>query len=237
MTAMRQDAFNLGTWGRIPVSLHWTALLTFAWLYIIFWDVVATLVGAVALFFLFAVHEFGHVFVLRRKRIAVTSIQFSGLHGETAYNEYAAKPGDATAVAWGGVLAQLLVLAIALALTLAVPFASLPLGDVLWPPIATVLIKFNIFLVIIALLPIGPFDGHAAWQVIPRMRARWRRGRKPRDAKQRRPAPAAPAPAPEPESLLSDEQRRELDEEARRHADELLARLARKNNSPTDGKE
>ena len=46
---MRQDAFNLGTWGRIPVSLHWTALLSFAWLYIIFWDVVATLIGAVAL--------------------------------------------------------------------------------------------------------------------------------------------------------------------------------------------
>lgn len=214
---MRQDAFNLGTWNRIPVSLHWTALLSFAWLYIIFWDVLATVIGAVALFALFIVHEAGHVFVLRRKRIGVTSIQLFGLHGETSYNEYAAKPGDAVAVAWGGVIAQVLVLVIALALALTVPFARLPLGEVIWPPLATVFIKFNVFLIILALLPIGPFDGHVAWQVIPRLRQKWRRRAK-------RPPPPPP-PAPEPETLLSDEERRKLDEQAGRAASELITRL------------
>ena len=43
---MRQDYWQLGTWGRIPVAMHWTVLLNFAWLYIIFMDLLATLIGA-----------------------------------------------------------------------------------------------------------------------------------------------------------------------------------------------
>ena len=42
---MRRDSWELGTWGGIPVSMHWTVLLSAAWLYIIFMDVVAMLVG------------------------------------------------------------------------------------------------------------------------------------------------------------------------------------------------
>ena len=224
---MRQDAFNLGTWGRIPVSLHWTALLGFAWLYIIFWDVVATLIGAVALFALFVAHEYGHVFVLRRKRIAVSSIQFFGLHGETAYNEYAAKRGDDVAIAWGGVAAQLVVLGVALAAAYLVPFDRLWAANVWWPPIATILIKFNIFLMIVALLPIGPFDGHAAWKGLSGLR---KKARKPK-------ARPAPPRAPEPETLLSDEERRAYDERAQEEAGKLIARLSGKEAPRTDRRE
>jgi hypothetical protein len=83
--------------------------------------------------------------------------------------------------------------------------------------------KINIFLMIIALLPIGPFDGHTAWQVIPRTRAKLRRRK-----------PAAPKPAPEPEASLSAEERRELDERSKSEADQLIARLSRKSGSPTE---
>jgi Zn-dependent protease len=216
---MRQDSWSLGTWGRIPVSMHWTVLLSFAWLYIIFFDVVAMLFGAVALFALFVAHEYGHVFVLRRRKIAVTGIALFGIHGETSYNEYAAKAGDETAAAWGGVGAQAVVLLLALAAGALIPFGEIPFAATAWGPMYLVLTKINIFLMIIALLPIGPFDGHAAWKVLKR-----RRVAKPAVKK------AAPtvAPTPEPEAPLSAEQAQALDESSEKMAADLIAKLTGK---------
>jgi len=83
---MRRDDWQLGTWGRIPVSMHWTVLLSAAWLYIIFQNVPFTLIGCVAMIVLMLVHEFGHVLALRRRKLGVTGIQLFGVHGETTYN-------------------------------------------------------------------------------------------------------------------------------------------------------
>ena len=223
---MRQDHWSLGTWGRIPVSMHWTVLISFAWLYIIFFDVVAMLFGAIALFVLFVAHEYGHVFVLRRRRIAVTGIALFGIHGETSYNEYAAKGNDATVAAWGGVAAQGVVLLLALAAGAFIPFSQVPFGQTVWGPMYLVLTKINIFLMIIALLPIGPFDGHAAWKVFKR-----RRAAKPVVKKK---ASAAPAPAPEPEAALSEEQMQEMDRSSEKMAAELMAKLTGKSGASAD---
>ncbi len=219
---MRQDHWQLGTWGRIPVSMHWTVLLNFAWLYIIFMDVVSTLIGAAALFLVMMAHEFGHVAMLRRRGLKVAAISLVGLHGETSYNEYNARPGDAIAVAWGGVAAQVAVLVLALAANSFIPFHEIPLSLLVWGPMYFVFTKFNIFLIIIALLPIGPFDGHDAWRVIPRMRK----------ALRRRPAKRAPPPPPEPEPVLAPEEQRALDESSERAAAELISRLSRKSDAP-----
>ena len=227
---MRQDSWQLGNWGHIPVSLHWTALLTFAWLYIIFMNVVDTLIGGVALLVVFAVHESGHVFVLRRRRIGITGITLFGVHGETSYNEYAAKPGDCVAVAWGGVAAQGVLLVAAIAANTFIPFEAVPYAVLVWGPVFFVFTKFNVFLMIVALLPIGPFDGHDAWRAIPRMRNRLRRGK----AVKKRPVPAPePQPAAEREPELTPEEQRALDESSRRAAEELMARLSRKSGEPT----
>ena len=91
-----------------------------------------------------------------------------------------------------------------------------------------VLVKVNVFLMIIALLPIGPFDGHAAWQVIPRTRAKLKR---PPKAK----LVSVPKPAPEPEVTLSPEKQRELDASSERAAAELMAKLTGKSGTPSDG--
>ena len=223
---MRQDHWPLGSWGRIPVSLHWTALLSFAWLYILFMDVLATLIGSVALLALFAAHELGHVVMLRRRKIGVTAISFFGLHGETSYNEYAAKPGDAVAVAWGGVAAQLVVMLLAVVANALIPFYAIPLSLIVWGPVYFVFTKFNIFLIIIALLPIGPFDGHAAWQFIPRMRSALRRRKKKQPRR-------VPTPEPEPEPTLTPEEQSALDESSKQAAADLMARVSRKTDAPT----
>ena len=220
---MRRDDWQLGTWGRIPVSMHWTVLLSAAWLYIIFQNVPFTLIGCVAMIVLMLVHEFGHVLALRRRKLGVTGIQLFGVHGETTYNEYAAKGNDAIVVAWAGVAAQAVLLIVTLVVTPLLPFESVPLLSYISYPVYFMFVNFNIFLMIVALLPIGPFDGHAAWQVIPRVRARLKR-HKPK---------ARPAPPPEPVATLTPEEQREADELSEKEAASLMARLTRKSGEPT----
>ena len=220
---MRRDDWQLGTWGRIPVSMHWTVLLSAAWLYIIFQDVVSTLIGCVGMVVLMLAHEYGHVLALRRRRLAVTSIQLFGVHGQTTYNEYAAKGNDAIVVAWAGVAAQALIMVLALAANAFVPFEAVPFSHVVWGPLYFMFVKFNVFLMIVALLPIGPFDGHDAWKVISRARART----KPRKPKARAVVPD------EPVVLLTPEAQRELDESSEKEAADLLARLTRRSDAPT----
>ena len=222
---MRKDAWELGHWGRIPVSMHWTVLLAFVWMYIIFWSLAPALVASAAFLLLLVAHEFGHVFVLRRRRIPVVAVALYGFHGETAYGEYIAKPADEVAVAWGGVGAQALILALALASSAFVDASPIPGAALVLGPVLFVFIQVNIVLMILALLPIGPFDGHAAWKVIPRMRAAMRRrARSP--APPRPPEPTATSPTPE--------QQRELDANAEKEAAELLARLRKKSGAPTE---
>ena len=72
-------------------------------------------------------------------------------------------------------------------------------------------------------LPIGPFDGHAAWQVFRR---------RPK-AKAKAPPKAKPAP-PAPEVQVSEERQRELDENAERETAELIRKLTGKSGANND---
>jgi Zn-dependent protease len=227
---MRQDSWSLGTWKRVPVSMHWTVLLAFAWMYLIFMDVTLMLMSIPFIFLILAVHELGHVLALRRRKIGVTGVTLWGIHGETSYNEYAAKPGDVVMVAWAGVIAQLVLMLVALAAHELVPWRSIPLGTQLDTVMYVVLVKLNIFLMIVALLPIGPFDGHAAWQVLRRPRAKAKAKAKPTV----RPA-AKPRTPDEEATRVSPEQQQELDATAEKETASLIARLTGKSDS-TEGR-
>ena len=220
---MRRDDWQLGTWGRIPVSMHWTVLLSFAWMYLVFFDLTLTLISIPFLFLLFVAHEYGHVRMLRWRKIGVTGVSLYGVHGETSYNEYAAKADDVIAVAWSGVAAQAILMVVTLATYEFIPFAAMPFGSLVAVAMYVVLVKINAFLMIVALLPIGPFDGHAAWRFIPRMRAKMKRAR----------PKARPKPPPEPTVILTPEEQRELDQSSEQEAADLMARLRRKSDAPT----
>jgi Zn-dependent protease len=225
---MRQDSWSLGTWGRVPVSMHWTVLLAFAWMYLIFMDVTLMLMSIPFVFLILAVHELGHVVVLRRRKVGVTGVTLWGIHGETSYNEYAAKPGDVVAVAWAGVGAQLALMLLAIAAHELVPWGSIPLGSRVDTVMYVVLVKLNIFLMIVALLPIGPFDGHAAWQVIRRTRAKMKARAKPRV----RPEPRARTA--DDAMRLSPEKQQEMDVTAEKETASLIARLTGRSDSTED---
>lgn len=210
---MEQNYWSLGTWRRVPVSMHWTVLFSFAWLYIIFFDIGLTLIGSVAYFALLVVHELGHVAALRLKKIPVVEIRFYGVHGRTEHGY--ASPRDEMQVAWAGVGAQALVLVAALVLARLVSPHLTGMGAYVAHALFTLFIPFNVFLMIVALLPIGPFDGHAAWQVFAMMRAQRRQKRRRRDELRQF-----------PERALPEDQRRQLEEDAARQAAELIDKLS-----------
>jgi len=200
--------------------MHWTVLLSFAWLYLFFWDLTATAVASVALFVLLIAHEFGHVVVLRKRGIPVERIELFGIHGRTLHEW--ASPTDEMVVAWAGVGAQVAVLLGALALGYGLEFtATYSIVGVVAGPALFVWTKLNLFLMLVALLPIGPFDGRNAWSAIPWLRNTLRKRRR-----------AAREARLFPEENLSPEKRRQFEESSQKAATDLLAKFGKKAEQP-----
>jgi Zn-dependent protease len=212
---MEQNYWQLGTWGRIPVAMHWTVLIVGVWLYFFFWSIPATLLAFAAYVALLVAHEYGHVFALRRRKIPVESISLYALHGRTSYGY--ASPGYSIVVAWAGVAAQLVILAVALVLRYTLDLHEYPLAAMAVSTILSIFIFGNLFLMAVALLPIGPFDGGAAWAAIPYLRAQLRR------RKQRKREIEL-----YPEKGLSPDKRRALEESSSKQAAELLEKFSKK---------
>lgn len=210
---MPQSEWDLGRWRGVPVSLHWTALLIVPWLVLVMHDLLAGLIGSVAFFALLVVHEGAHVFAARRRGVQVHAVRLEGLHGETV-RDPARGAWDEVLLAWSGVLGQLAVLGLALALAPLVRRAGSPALNVVAGPILEVLTAWNLFLIVVALLPIGPFDGHAAWRILPLARRALRRRRAP--------------PGDGKVVTLDPARRRALERDSQRRASEIIDRLRRK---------
>lgn len=218
---MDRNYWQLGTWNRIPVSMHWTVLLGLVWLYLIFWGVIAAAIASAAYFLLLVVHEAGHSIALRRFRVPIQEIRLMGVHGETLHGY--ASPNQQIVVAWAGVGAQLVVLLVAWLVGTFIHWSRFPAILIIAAPILFVFTKLNIVLMTLALLPIGPFDGQDAWAVIGWARQSLRKRR---------------AKARErilyPEKALSPERRRELEDKSSRVAADLIGKVSRKSDVPED---
>ncbi len=119
------------------------------------------------------VHEFGHALLVKRLGFAVTGIDLMGFGGECRWR------GDASGlerawIAWGGVLAQAVLLGVAL-------IARALLGVPSSPWLAAFsdgLIGLNLWIIVTNLLPIPPLDGARAWRLFSELKAEgWTLGR------------------------------------------------------------
>jgi Zn-dependent protease len=201
--------------------MHWTVLLVSVWLYFVFWDVLATAIGWLAFCVVLMVHECGHLLLLRRYKVAVSQIELFGLHGKTSHEWVG--PTAQMFIAWGGVAAQLLLLLCAGLVGLLLPPMNLGWGWRVIEPILLVFTKINLFLLLVALLPIGPFDGNHAWAIIPWLRQTLRqRRRAAREAKSY------------PERQLTPEKRAELEARSAQEAKALLDKLGKQTRVPKD---
>ncbi len=113
-------------------------------------------------------HELGHAILVWRGGHQVASIDITGFGGACRYDLPEEAEEDKGAIAWGGVLVQLLIASIATLFVL----ANLPLENPMALELKRAFVTVNLMLVAFNLIPVAPLDGADAWPwLIRRFRA------------------------------------------------------------------
>ena len=175
---MTSGLWRIAHWKRIPIYAHWSVLIGLVWAYIKTGHWFSAVLMFVSFFALLAIHELGHAIAARRRRTFVYEIRLYLMHGlcrfAFPYHEI-----DHIIIAWGGVIAQGVVLLIA-ALVGAVLWRFAPEAAIALWPVFYVLVWANMAMIVFNLLPVPPLDGHIAWRILrPLWRGianRWRNG-------------------------------------------------------------
>jgi hypothetical protein len=149
----RRGFLQLGPLGGVAVRLHWTLPLgAFA------------LSGArvdpllwLSVLGLISIHELGHLAVVKAVGAQPVTIDLMGYGGACRWNGSPSAIGRA-AIAWGGIAAQLVLLAL-IQLCVAIAPDLLP-ARIIW--VGTIA---SSWLIALNLLPIAPLDGAEAWHL------------------------------------------------------------------------
>jgi stage IV sporulation protein FB len=214
-------------WRGVPVNFHWTVLFAVPLLVAFGRSWAGALAALPAYLLLIVAHEIGHAAVTRWRGLPVRGIHVYAMHGICYYEQPYCELDDIL-IAWGGVGAQALLLAFALAASWLLGFAPYALGSALAPPLG-ILISANMVIAAINLIPAAPLDGAKAWRILPYgfrwLEEQWQ-ARRPRAARRGpdrlRAARAAAPMAGNTEPMDVD------DPQAARVASELLDRLKKK---------
>lgn len=165
---MESGFFKIGRFGGAPIRIHWTTPIG-AFLFCGFAFVPAAWAAFVVLIL---VHELGHAAFVRAFGLQLQSVDVLGIGGVCKYFGVTT-PIRSALIAWGGVLGQSVLLAIALVVRLFLPPVVSPwMGQIL-----STLIMTNLYIMAINLIPVGGFDGVEAWKLFGRngLPAWWRR--------------------------------------------------------------
>jgi stage IV sporulation protein FB len=147
----------------VDVYVHWTVfLIAGIMIYAAFRRPWVALAGGASWMALILLHECGHMIAAHRKHVRVMSIELYPIHGLCLF-EMPWSRFDHCVIAWGGVIAQVVV-AIPLLLWIEI------FGYSRFDPIDAVLGilgPYSLLTVAFNLLPIGRLDGRIAWGIIP----------------------------------------------------------------------
>jgi len=162
--------------GAIPVVLiHWTALI----LAVIVSGFRFRPVAWLAVFIVILIHEFGHAAAVLKARASVVAIRMDAMGGCCEWVGRVTR-AQRLAIAWGGVLAQLLLFGITFILSIFIG----PYLGVFSEQLLLILLQWNLILVALNLLPVKPLDGYDAWRLLWMAVQDWRRQRR-RSSRQR----------------------------------------------------
>jgi hypothetical protein len=154
----QEGYFTLGHWRGIPIRMHWTTPIG-ALIFTRFEFIPVIWLGFVVIVL---VHEFGHARMVRWCGAAVLSIDMDALGGSCSW-EGSGSPLQRALIAWGGVLAQLVLFG-------AVKIVDATAG---WPPtlggfqLLGMLTSMNLYIAVFNLIPFPPLDGWQAWRLVP----------------------------------------------------------------------
>jgi Zn-dependent protease len=161
----RSGFLPLGKWWDVPVRMHWTTPLL-----CLFFTRFHFLPAAwLALILLIIAHEFGHAFFVLRFDRRVLGIELGAIGGLCRY-EGPVTPTRRSIIAWGGVLAQGLVLIA----TLIAGQSPTLMSDPYSAQVYEVWTSTNLMMIGLNLLPIPPLDGAHAWTLAPKLLVRHR---------------------------------------------------------------
>ncbi len=165
------DEWQLGTFFGIPILVSARIVLVPLLLLVFFRSVFDAAIGTIFMTVLVLIHELGHAWFARRRRLKILSIHLSALHGSCRYIAW--QDRDTIIVAWGGVAAQALVFAMGIVIaqlfTVTPPIVTSSTFS--WyhtfDMMAHVFGQLNIAMIVVNLLPITGLDGATAWRIIP----------------------------------------------------------------------
>ncbi len=148
----------------VPIRLHWSTALGaffFGGLRFVpaFWLAFVVLV---------LVHEFGHALFAQRLGHRALAVDVTGFGGLCHWDARRASALDHYVVAWGGVVAQLLLLL----LTATYSAIAGPPTSVIEAQIVSAFIGTNLWLIGLNLIPVAPLDGARAWKLFGELRRR-----------------------------------------------------------------
>jgi len=174
---MSRGWWTLARFRGAPIRMHWTlplgALIWSGFRFEpAFWLGFAILI---------LIHELGHALLVLRYRLGLREIALHGAGGYCAH-ERSGSRYEAAVVAWGGVLAQLV-------LYLIVQAGYSLLGPPRSYQLAVFLGVFgytNLWLAAINLIPFEPLDGAKAWPLLGMLAARFRNRARAHEASKRR---------------------------------------------------
>lgn len=168
------------------VNVHYSAFfnLLFVMPYI---NSFASLISAfVAMLVIIIVHELGHAYFAKRFgcRVISINIHFGGgqcLHEQPHYRS------EEYIIAWGGILFQLALWAIVFVAWLIIDSFKFFIVHPFIADAIAILIVYNLFIMIINLIPVKGLDGYKAWRLLPDflLYIKVRLKRKPKRAKKK----------------------------------------------------
>lgn len=165
---LKNGYLHIGTWRRIPIRVHWSTpvgMLLFGRFQFVpaFW---------LAFLLIVLLHEMGHAYVVRRVGAKVHSIDVLAIGGLCHWSGDVS-PIARACIAWGGVWAQMILLA----------GTYLALAVHGWPTtlemaqLAAAFTTTNIWMILFNLFPVRPLDGAEAWALFPLLKNRWQQRR------------------------------------------------------------
>jgi Zn-dependent protease len=147
----------------VKVFAHWSVLLISAVILLgAISEPAPAFAGLASYYGVILLHECGHMVAAQRRHCAVWSIELYPIWGITRFSEPYSH-FDHCVIAWGGVIAQVIVAAPIVVLTET-------FGYTRFQPLNTMLAIWGFFSVFVAafnLIPAPPLDGAIAWGILP----------------------------------------------------------------------